>query len=203
MSGESTSPARAVMKILVTGGFGAGKTALIGAVSEITPVTTEAPVTEASAGTDSLTGREAKATTTVSFDFGRRTYPSPSLTVELFLFGTPGQRRFEDLWEDIARGAVGAVVLVDTRHLADAFTPLDFTERHRLPLVIAVNEFAQDPHRYTADEVRDALGITSDVPVVTCDARDPGSSRNVLATLLTHVRSQTYPPTPSAPGALL
>ncbi|GAA2254133.1 ATP/GTP-binding protein [Streptomyces amakusaensis] len=203
MAGEPTSPARAVMKILVTGGFGAGKTALIAAVSEITPVTTEAPVTEASAGTDSLNGRETKATTTVSFDFGRRTYPAPSMTVELFLFGTPGQKRFELLWEELARGAVGAVVLVDTRHLEDAFTPLDFTERHRLPVVIAVNEFAQDPHRYTAGEVRDALGVPPDVPVVTCDARDPDSARNVLATLLIRVRSQTHPSTPSASGALL
>ncbi|MFI1886046.1 GTP-binding protein [Streptomyces jumonjinensis] len=201
MAGEHTPPAPAVMKVLITGGFGVGKTALVGAVSEITPVTTEAPITVASADTDSLAGREQKDTTTVSFDFGRRTYPG-ALPVELFLFGTPGQDRFACLWEDIARGAVGAVVLVDTRNLSDAFTPLDFTERHGLPFVIAVNEFTQ-AHRYTPDEVRTALDVDTTVPVVTCDARAPVSARAVLTALLVHVRALKYPSTPLARGALL
>ncbi|MYS36804.1 ATP-binding protein [Streptomyces sp. SID4920] len=169
---------------MIAGGFGAGKTTAVGAVSEITPLSTEEYLTQASAGVDSLAGIEAKQTTTVAFDFGRLTLPEP-IPMELFLFGTPGQDRFGSLWHDLSRGAVGAVVLVDTRRLEASFAPVDFFERLGLPFVIAVNEF-DGAHRYQPDQVRAALGLNLHIPVVTCDARTPAHVAGVLLTLIDH-----------------
>ncbi|MGC4950104.1 GTP-binding protein [Streptomyces sp. DT224] len=179
-----------VVKIVIAGGFGAGKTTAVGAVSEITPLSTEEYLTQASAGVDSLAGVECKRTTTVAFDFGRLTLPDPPMPMELFLFGTPGQDRFGSLWHDLSRGAVGAVVLVDTRRLESSFAPVDFFERLRLPFVVAVNEF-DGAHRYQPDQVRAALGLAPHVPVVTCDARTPAHVAGVLLTLIDHAMRST------------
>lgn len=173
-----------VLKVVIAGGFGVGKTTAVGAVSEITPLSTEEYLTEASVDVDSLEGVEAKQTTTVAFDFGRLSLPEP-VPLELFLFGTPGQDRFGDLWYDLSRGAVGAVVLVDTRRLASSFTAVSFFEDIRLPFVVAVNHF-DGAHRYHPDQVRAALELHASVPVVTCDARDPSHVAGVLLTLVGH-----------------
>lgn len=173
-----------VLKIVIAGGFGAGKTTAVGAVSEITPLSTEEYLTEASADVDSLEGVEAKQTTTVAFDFGRLSLPDPE-PLELFLFGTPGQDRFVDLWYDLSRGAVGAVVLVDTRRLESSFTPVSFFEDIGLPFVVAINQF-DGAHRYHPEQVRTALELPASVPVVTCDARDPNHVAGVLLTLVDH-----------------
>ncbi|MFG2564733.1 ATP/GTP-binding protein [Streptomyces sp. NPDC048567] len=179
-----------VVKIVIAGGFGAGKTTAVGAVSEITPLSTEEYLTQASAGVDSLAGIEAKQTTTVAFDFGRLTLPDPPTPMELFLFGTPGQDRFGSLWHDLSRGAAGAVVLVDTRRLETSFASVTFFERLGLPFVIAVNEF-DGAHRYQPDQVRTALGLAPHVPVVTCDARTPAHVAGVLLTLIDHAMRPT------------
>ncbi|WP_201452726.1 GTP-binding protein [Streptomyces sp. HM190] len=174
-----------VLKVVIAGGFGAGKTTAVGAVSEITPLSTEEYLTEASADVDSLAGVEAKQTTTVAFDFGRLNLPDAPVPMELFLFGTPGQDRFVDLWYDLCRGAVGAVVLVDTRRLESSFAPVGFFEDIGLPFVVAVNQF-DGAHRYPPEEVRTALELPASVPVVTCDARDPNHVAGVLLTLVGH-----------------
>ncbi|MFD4258722.1 ATP/GTP-binding protein [Streptomyces sp. NPDC058534] len=174
-----------VLKIVIAGGFGAGKTTAVGAVSEITPLSTEEYLTEASADVDSLAGIEAKQTTTVAFDFGRLSLPDAGVPLELFLFGTPGQDRFVDLWYDLSRGAVGAVVLVDTRRLESCFTPVSFFEDVGLPFVVAVNQF-DGAHRYHPEQVRTALELPTTVPVVTCDARDTNHVASVLLTLVGH-----------------
>ncbi|MEU8592261.1 ATP/GTP-binding protein [Streptomyces globisporus] len=174
-----------MLKVVIAGGFGVGKTTAVGAVSEITPLSTEEYLTEASADVDSLAGVEAKETTTVAFDFGRLSLPDAPVPLELFLFGTPGQDRFGDLWYDLSRGAVGAVVLVDTRRLEGSFTPVSFFEDIGLPFVVAVNHF-DGAHRYHPEQVRAALGLTPSVPVVSCDARVPGHVAGVLLTLVGH-----------------
>ncbi|MFL0026053.1 GTP-binding protein [Streptomyces sp. NBUL23] len=173
-----------MLKVVIAGGFGVGKTTAVGAVSEITPLSTEEYLTEASADVDSLEGVEAKQTTTVAFDFGRLSLPEP-VPLELFLFGTPGQDRFGGLWYDLSRGAVGAVVLVDTRRLASSFTAVSFFEDMRLPFVVAVNQF-DGAHRYHPEEVRAALELHPCVPVVICDARNPRHVASVLLTLVGH-----------------
>lgn len=171
------------VKILVVGAFGVGKTTLIGSVSEIAPLRTEETMTSASVGVDSLAGLDGKATTTVAMDFGRITV-SPE--VVLYLFGTPGQRRFWDLWEGLAEGAVGALVIIDTRRIEDSFEVFDQLEtRTGMPFAVAVNEFPDAP-QYDTEQLREALDLLPDTPIVLCDARNKESSAHALITLVEH-----------------
>jgi uncharacterized protein len=163
-------------KIVIAGGFGVGKTTFVGAVSEIMPLRTEAMVTTESVGVDELAATPGKNTTTVAMDFGRITLEE---NLVLYLFGTPGQRRFWFMWDDLVRGAIGAVVLVDCRRLADSFAAVDFFEARRLPFLVAVNEFDGAP-RYSIDEVRRALKLPDGIPVMTVDARKRQSAKNAL-----------------------
>ncbi|MFJ6212994.1 GTP-binding protein [Streptomyces sp. NPDC092296] len=169
-------------KIVVAGGFGVGKTTLVASVSEIMPLTTEAVMTQASEGIDDLTHTAAKSTTTVAMDFGRISLEDDLV---LYLFGTPGQQRFWFMWDDLVRGAIGAVVLADTRRLADSFPALDYFEGCGLPFIVAVNQFDGAP-RYTPDDVRDSLAVPPEVPVLICDARVRGSVAEVLTALVVH-----------------
>jgi signal recognition particle receptor subunit beta len=171
-------------KILVVGAFGVGKTTLIGSVSEIAPLRTEEVMTTASAGVDDLAGLQAKKATTVAMDFGRITV-SPRLV--LYLFGMPGQRRFWDLWEGLAEGAVGALVLADTRRIEQSFEVLDQLETHTagLPFAVAVNQFPDSP-LYSANELADALDLPPRTPVTSCDARDRAGSVKALVTVVEH-----------------
>ena len=173
-------------KIVVAGGFGVGKTTLVGSVSEIVPLTTEAVMTDASVGHDDLSATPNKTTTTVAMDFGRLSLDSDLI---LYLFGTPGQHRFWFMWDDLVRGAIGAVVLVDTRRLADAFAAIDFFDDRQLPYIVAINRFEGMLHHRVGD-VRDALTIDDIVPVVTCDARNRESTKQVLITLVEHAMRQ-------------
>ena len=176
------------VKILVVGAFGVGKTTLIGSVSEIAPLRTEETMTLASVGVDSLAGLDGKSTTTVAMDFGRITV-SPE--VVLYLFGTPGQRRFWDLWEGLAEGAVGALVLVDTRRIADSFEVFDQLEtRTGMPFAVAVNDFPGAP-RYNTEQLREALDLLPDTPIVNCDARDKEASAHALIKLVEHALHQS------------
>ncbi|MCZ1011184.1 GTP-binding protein [Streptomyces lydicus] len=172
------------LKILVAGGFGVGKTTLVGAVSEIKPLRTEERLTEAGRPLDDLDGVESKTTTTVAMDFGRITVHDELV---LYLFGTPGQDRFWFLWDELARGALGAVVLADTRRLADSFAAIDYFERRGLPFTVAVNCF-DGADRYPPESVRDALDLDPQVPVMLCDARRKDSARDVLISVVEHAR---------------
>ncbi|MFI9236655.1 GTP-binding protein [Streptomyces sp. NPDC053079] len=172
--------APAATKIVIAGGFGVGKTTFVGSVSEITPLRTEAIMTTAGEGVDDPAAVPGKSTTTVAMDFGRITLEADLV---LYLFGTPGQKRFWFMWDDVVRGAIGAVVLVDTRRLADCFPALDYFESGGLPYVVAVNHF-EGTHRHTPEAVREALALAPDVPVVTMDARQ---RITVVETLLTLV----------------
>jgi uncharacterized protein len=168
------------IKILIAGGFGAGKTTLVSSVSEIKPLRTEEALSEPSMLVDALDGVEQKTTTTVAMDFGRITVRDDLV---VYLFGTPGQHRFWFMWDELALGALGAVVMADTRRLADSFPSVDYFERRGLPFVVAVNCF-DGAKRFQPDAVRTALDLNPDVPVVLCDARHRSSSRDVLVTLV-------------------
>jgi signal recognition particle receptor subunit beta len=168
------------IKILIAGGFGAGKTTLVSSVSEIKPLRTEEMLSEPSVLVDALDGIEDKETTTVAMDFGRITVRDDLV---IYLFGTPGQQRFWFMWDELALGALGAVVLADTRRLADSFPSVDYFERRGLPFVVAVNCF-DGAKRYQTETVRAALDLNPSVPVVLCDARQRASSRDVLVTLV-------------------
>lgn len=182
--GHSERPKRLTsLKILVAGGLGAGKTTLVGSMSETPPLRTEELLTETGIGVDDLSGVEDKTTTTVAMDFGRITIDDDLV---LYLFGTPGQDRFGFLWEELAIGAIGAVVLADTRRLADCFPAVDFFEERGTPFVVAVNRF-DDGGRHGLEVVQTALNLDPDVPVLLCDARRRDSGKEVLVTLLEHV----------------
>ncbi|MGW0431074.1 GTP-binding protein [Micromonospora sp. NPDC003197] len=181
------------LKILIAGGFGAGKTTLVGAVSEIRPLQTEEVLTSASVDTDDLSGVEEKNTTTVAMDFGRITINED---LQVYLFGTPGQDRFWFLWDELAFGALGAVVLADTRRLADCFPSIDYFEQRGTPFVVGVNCF-EGAQRFTTEAVRTALDLDPDVPVVLCDVRQRQSGKALLIALVEHVAQRRGEPVPA------
>ncbi|KHF44486.1 GTP-binding protein [Saccharomonospora viridis] len=185
------------VKIIIAGGFGAGKTTMVGSVSEIPPLSTEELMTTASAGIDDTTGVEQKKTTTVALDFGRITI-SPHTV--LYLFGTPGQDRFWYMWDELARGAIGTVVLVDTRRLDSSFAAIDFFERRGIPFIVAVNCF-DGSDEYTEEEIRGALAISPGIPIIFCDARQRESSKLALIRLVRYAMSRLPEPEMASSGA--
>jgi signal recognition particle receptor subunit beta len=178
------------VKIVVAGGFGVGKTTFVGSVSEITPLTTEAVMTPASEGLDDLSHTPDKTTTTVAMDFGRVTLDAGLI---LYMFGTPGQHRFWFMWDDLIHGAIGAVVLVDTRRLADSFPAVDYFESAGLPFIVVVNGFNGNFQHEIAD-VQDALSVSPHVPVIQCDARQRQSTKYALTTLTEHALAMRLTP---------
>ncbi|WP_443050764.1 GTP-binding protein [Streptomyces sp. H27-D2] len=194
---EARTPLRSTaedgLKIVVVGGFGVGKTTMVRSVSEIRPLSTEETMTRASVGIDNASGVEAKKTTTVAFDFGRITLTEQMV---LYLFGAPGQERFWFLWDRLFSGTLGAVVLVDTRRLADSWYAIDRLEHHRTPFIVARNNFGGP--EYPLEDVRKALDLSPDIPLIDCDARERDSSKAVLITLVNHL----YALSTSSPSAL-
>jgi hypothetical protein len=185
-AGVTQSSGPSAVKIVISGGFGVGKTTFIGAISEIEPLTTEASMTERSVGIDDASLLTAKTTTTVALDFGRITLDRSLI---LYLFGTPGQERFDFLWDDLATGALGAVIIADTRRIEDCYPVLDYFEDRSTPFIVAVNDF-DGADRFDLDEVREALGVDEAIPVVHCDARSRESVKEVLVALIEQVLLQ-------------
>jgi signal recognition particle receptor subunit beta len=185
--GEPAAGGTRSVKVMIAGGFGTGKTTMVRSVSDIKPLTTEETLTQASVEDDHLIGVADKAETTVSLDFGKI---SLNESLMLYLFGTPGQERFWFLWNGLFKGALGAVVLVDTRRLASSFRAIEEMERQDVPFVIALNIFP-DSKQHPIEEIRDALDISPDIPVVACDARDRASSRDVLVALIRHLQERS------------
>ncbi|MFJ3701423.1 MULTISPECIES: ATP/GTP-binding protein [Streptomyces] len=185
------------LKIVVVGGFGVGKTTMVRSVSEIRPLNTEETMTRAGEAVDDLDGVHSKTSTTVAFDFGRITLDARSV---LYLFGAPGQERFWFLWDRLFSGTLGAVVLVDTRRLADSWYAIDRLEHHGTPFIVACNDFGGSFH--TEQQIREALDLSPDVPLVECDARDRSSSKYVLITLVEHLHALSVARSKGADAAL-